>query len=601
MRLKYTTAFVFVLLATVSMAQEVVQTITSVPTGIITFSTETTDTLSLPFQDDFSDGAAVPSLARWSDQKVYVNDHLCSYSNSVGVATLDGTNANGFAYKPGAMGSDTLADVLTSNYIDLSSTTNVFLTFQLQEGGLGELPSSQDSIVVEFYAPSTGIWEQVWGQKGTGSAGLFKSVAIPVDEPQHLAKGFRFRFAAYGSRSGQYDLWHIDYVQLDKDRNAQDTVIAEPAIARRHPSLTTAGGYTSWPWWMTGLDNTKSSFDITYRRMGPVPAGGWSLNLGQQSWSENGTQIYVNQTVPVITNTQHNQDLTFTVNVPANALNALSGPVHVESKVWFDGTAAGNRTNDTVRGTMHLDNYLALDDGTAERAYGIQNVIGGRVAQKYETAGFTAQDLFRGLDIHFVTAGAPYMSSFKIALWTVNDTSGIPDSALYISDSSYVPSYGYSRGDFMHYVLDTSGIDISGYSSVYIGIIMNSADALFMGLDEHTTLPVTMPRYYGDGFNWYPSLQPGAAMMRPFFKTVASNFGTDDLPHTTLDSWVYPNPTSNTLRAQGVDGDVVIQNTLGQVLWAGSWSATTALDVSNWDAGLYILFHSNGAIKWYKK
>ena len=86
---------------------------------------------------------------------------------SIGVATFDGLNENGFPYDPTNNSSDTLADVLTSKYFDLRGENNVFLSFYYQGGGLGEAPSLDDSLVVEFWATADSTWEQVWVTKGT--------------------------------------------------------------------------------------------------------------------------------------------------------------------------------------------------------------------------------------------------------------------------------------------------------------------------------------------------------------------------------------------------------------------------------------------------
>ena len=146
---------------------------------------------------------------------------MALYQKSIGVATFDGLNEYGFAYKENALGSDSIADVLTSKFLNLFGLTDVYLSFQIQEGGRGELPSNADSIVVEFWSPITSDWMQVWGQKGTGVASAFKSVIIPVLGSNYLNNGFRFRFAAYGARAGAYDIWNLDYVQLKIDHDVK--------------------------------------------------------------------------------------------------------------------------------------------------------------------------------------------------------------------------------------------------------------------------------------------------------------------------------------------------------------------------------------------
>ena len=591
------------ILAVVATAQ--VQEFTTVLKGapVTSWSVESTDTLVPPFTDDFSYPSDKPSPALWQDAKVWVNDEMALFQNSLGVATFDGLNENGFAYKENALGSDSLADVLTSAYLDLQGLSNVYLSFQLQEGGRGELPSNNDSIVVEYWSPVTADWTQVWGQKGSGTSGPFSSVILPVQGANYLQKGFRFRFAAYGARAGAYDIWNVDYVQLDKDRNPSDTIITEPAIARAHPLIIGSGAYTSWPWWVSNASsvaNRPSTLEFIYRRNGAVPSGGWSLNLGQFRWEENGSLIQQTTAVPVITNTQHNQDQTFTVSVPSTAMTSFSGPTTVSTKVWFDGSAAGFRSNDTVRGTLTLNNYLALDDGSAERAYAVQNVIGGRVAQKFKVGGLGGSDTLKGMYFNFVDAGEAYTSTFRMAVWAPADSGDGPGNILYMSDSLYRPFTGYYRGDMMPYELDSS-VSLNAYAEVWLGYICTSSNPMYLGLDQQRTLPSGMPRYYGDGFNWYQSLEPGVAMMRPYFRYSPTDMAVEELAQ---DFKVYPNPSSGSLSIESPSAHYVLRTLTGATVAAGHVEGYNNLELHHLDAGLYILSlrtaQGIAQVKWIK-
>ena len=591
------------LLAVVATAQ--VQEITAVLSSApkTAWSVESTDTLVPPFTDDFSYPSDKPSPALWQDAKVWVNDEMALFQNSLGVATFDGLNENGFAYKENALGSDSLADVLTSAYIDLQGLSNVYLSFQLQEGGRGELPSNADSIVVEYWSPVTADWTQVWGQKGSGTSGPFSSIILPVQGANYLQKGFRFRFAAYGARAGAYDIWNVDYVQLDKDRNPSDTIITEPAIARAHPLIIGSGAYTSWPWWVSNASsvaNRPSTLEFIYRRNGAVPSGGWSLNLGQFRWEENGVLVQQTTAVPVITNTQHNQDQTFTVSVPSAAMISFSGPTTVSTKVWFDGSAAGFRSNDTVRGTLTLDNYLALDDGSAERAYAVQNVVGGRVAQKFKVGGLGGSDTLKGMYFNFVDAGEAYTSTFRMAVWAPADSGDGPGNILYMSDSLYRPFTGYYRGDMMPYELDSS-VSLNAYAEVWLGYICTSSNPMYLGLDQQRTLPSGMPRYYGDGFNWYQSLEPGVAMMRPYFRYSPTDMAVEELAQ---DFKVYPNPSSGSLNIESPSAHYVLRTLTGATVAAGHVEGYNNLELHHLDAGLYILSlrtaQGIAQVKWIK-
>jgi len=591
------------ILAVVATAQ--VQEITTVLKGapVTSWSVESTDTLVPPFTDDFSYPSDKPSPALWQDAKVWVNDEMALFQNSLGVATFDGLNEYGFAYKENALGSDSLADVLTSAYLDLQGLSNVYLSFQLQEGGRGELPSNNDSIVVEYWSPVTADWTQVWGQKGSGTSGPFSSVILPVQGANYLQKGFRFRFAAYGARAGAYDIWNVDYVQLDKDRNPSDTIITEPAIARAHPLIIGSGAYTSWPWWVSNASsvaNRPSTLEFIYRRNGAVPSGGWSLNLGQFRWEENGALVQQTTAVPVITNTQHNQDQTFTVSVPSTAMTSFSGPTTVSTKVWFDGSAAGFRSNDTVRGTLTLNNYLALDDGSAERAYAVQNVVGGRVAQKFKVGGLGGSDTLKGMYFNFVDAGEAYTSTFRMAVWAPADSGDGPGNILYMSDSLYRPFTGYYRGDMMPYELDSS-VSLNAYAEIWLGYICTSSNPMYLGLDQQRTLPSGMPRYYGDGFNWYQSLEPGVAMMRPYFRYSPTDMALEELAQ---DFKVYPNPSSGSLSIESPSAHYVLRTLTGATVAAGHVEGYNNLELHHLDAGLYILSlrtaQGIAQVKWIK-
>jgi hypothetical protein len=553
---------------------------------------ETTDTLGLPFADDFSYPSHMPTPALWRDRKVWVNDAMAIGQNSIGVATFDGLNEYGMPYKQGGLSTDSMTDVLTSAYLDLSGKSNVWLSFQFQQAGRGEAPTANDSLVVQFYSPVTATWTSVWSTAGTGAGTPFRTAMVPVVGQVYYQRGMAFRIASYGAAGGAYDTWNIDYVQLDADRNASDSIITEPAMSLPHPLIIGNGLYTSWPWWLSMsniLANRPDDLKFTYRRLGVIPPGGWSLNMGRYTWRENGQLIASQTNVPVITSTQHNVDLNFTVNVPASALVLPSGPTTVETKVWYDGSAAGFRSNDTVRGTLELDNYLALDDNTAERAYAVQNVTGGRVAQKFRVDGLGGNDSLKGVLFSFVQAGAPYKGTFRLAVWASADTMDAPGDRIYLSDSAYEVNYGWDRGDWIPYELD-SAVDLSSHSYVWVGYVCSSATPMYVGLDVERELPTSLPRYYGDGFNWYPSLESGTMLMRPYFRYSPADMGTRDTDALTTVK-ILPNPARDQFFVIGaVSGSIVVSDMQGRKFYeVNNASDNHSISVEQWPAGLYVV------------
>ena len=268
--------------------------------------------------------------------------------------------------------------------------------------------------------------------------------------------------------------------------------------------------------------------------------------------------------------------------------------------MWFDGTAAGTRSNDTVHGALTLDNYIAMDDGTAERAYAVQNVVGGRVAQKFRVVGLGSNDSLKGVRFNFVDAGLDYMSTFRIAIWAPSDSLNEPGSLLYISDTLYKPNKGYDRGDWMPYELDSS-ISLNAFSDVWIGYVCTSSDPMYLGLDVTRDVPGNLPRFYGDGFNWYESLESGVIMMRPYFNYSPADMSLmEDSPAYK----VFPNPSLGSLRITGPAAEYTITDLAGVVISNGLVEEITSLELHGLKAGMYIIVlktsDETSVFKWMK-
>jgi len=190
------------------------------------------DTLSLPFFDDFSGSLSpYPNPKNWLDNFVFINDQYPVNPLSIGVATFDALDQNGIIYKE-ASNFPFIADKLTSRPININPTdTGVYLSFYYQPQGNGFYPKTSDSIMVDFYAPVSKKWWNVWKTPGT-KLQPFKIAMIPVMGDSFLVKGFQFRFrnkasipdnSAVPGKMGNVDHWNVDYVKLDADRNAKDT------------------------------------------------------------------------------------------------------------------------------------------------------------------------------------------------------------------------------------------------------------------------------------------------------------------------------------------------------------------------------------------
>ena len=76
------------------------------------------DTLSLPFIDDFAQEGIYPSTSLWLDSMAFINSTFCDNPPTVGVATFDGIDKFGNRYSTSSFAQ--YCDTLTSKPIRLA-------------------------------------------------------------------------------------------------------------------------------------------------------------------------------------------------------------------------------------------------------------------------------------------------------------------------------------------------------------------------------------------------------------------------------------------------------------------------------------------------
>ena len=546
-------------------------------------TTATDDTIQLPVIDEFTSQSTYPNSEIWVDDYVFINSTQAQNPLSIGVATFDGLNENGFPYDPKDKSSDTLADVLTSKYFDLRSENNVFLSFYYQAGGLGEAPNADDSLVVEFWTVADSTWEQVWVRKGSTRRN-FRPAIIAVDSIKWLQNGFQFRFGAYGARNGAFDIWNLDYFYFSDNRNAGDSIVKDPAFVRQLPNFTKK--YSSMPWFHFNNNLLKDTITTTYRRNGPTPSPPWSLTKNKFTLVRNGN-VELTSAGFVNSTDQHNVDLENPMFI--NAFNPA--PPTDSFSLGMASVLPGTKVepftaNDTLIGRQTFKNYYAFDDGTAERAYGIKNSFGARMAIRLQAE---KPDSLKGVYFRFAHAGVDATDyTFKICIW--ESTNGEPGNLIYQTDSNYVADYGYYHNSFIPFQLDTSAIYING--PVFIGIRQNTDQPIYVGLDLNT--PKATPVYYGDLFFWYESLAAGTVMIRPYFNHQPYDLGFVENESASLK--IYPNPVDDILYVE-TDNEVKywITDLSGRTIQHGKTDGS--INLESLTNGLYIAtFETDGQL-----
>ena len=532
---------------------ESVKPMTVGPTQDAWHKTQSADTLQLPFEDGF-----YPTLrAEWQAGGVYAASHWSFDPLSVGAAVLDGVSANGQAYNPGHLGSDSLTDVLVSPFFDLSQSNQVVLSFYWQMGGHGDPCETQDSLRVDFWWPQDSTWRIAWGARGDVDPEDWQPAAIALPSGLQGESAVRFRIGRKAARAGAFDHMLIDYLEFAGNRTMSDTVISDPSWIQPVTSLTEYYQEVPWFHYVAGALEADS-LETAYRRNGPAPVGGWQLNLGKYQWrDQNGSIIATRTQVPVVSNLIHN--VATPLSVPLHQPNYTpTGPFAWDMNLWFDGENVGEMANDTLHIHQVFGDRYGLDDGLYERTYGVVQGSEPRFAQRFS---FMYSDTLRGLDLAWTPSGDSWDGvTFQIGIWE-EDSVGLPGDLVYLS-GDYTAQVPYAGYDFQHYLLDTAFVVIP--KTCFIGIVQSTGEALTLGLDM--THDVT--KAFGDINGWYTSLVPGALAIRPWFRGVPATLSAE-APPTREAFKVVPNPSHGELWIPGYAGAWRASNMMGQVLAEG--------------------------------
>jgi hypothetical protein len=542
----------------------------------------------------------------WQDDHAFHNYTYAKNPQTLGVVTFDGLDREGYPYDFQAANAKGLADVLTSKPIDmsgLSPSDSIYFSFLYQRAGWGEMPDAIDSLVLEFWSPLVNGWTSVWRTTGGAADEFFTTVHFPVVSPLYLMNGFQFRFKNYGTLTGSLDVWHIDYVHLNKFRAYDDTLTNDWAFTLPAPSLINQ--YTSMPW-----------PHYEYAPMAPI-----KTNTSLTTYNSFVNSIFVQPSnMQLFYETSLQETVPYVITSPnVNGTSYFNMDYAIPNTLWFDtiladtcatfdvmytlGTNTINdlKLNDTLRQQQHFFNYYSYDDGTAEAAYGLV-MAGAELAYKFTMpSGLT--DTLRAVSMHF-SPSVNDMSNelFFMQVWA--DNNGQPGDLIYTTDDDFVPFYfkpEYNLGNngFYEYVLPQKLL-VSG--TFYVGWKQVSANRLNLGMDLNNNQQDKI--YYKTGSSWLNTSFQGSLMMRPVFasgKDYLMNLLHHQQPET-FEAHVYPNPAIDYVEVRVNElftGTVEVFDVMGKKIHEHSFSSATTIDTQAFDKGLYLLkiTHQNGAVQ----
>jgi len=533
--------------------------------------------------------SSVGDTSLWQDNYAYWNHRYPVNPPTIGVATLDGLDENGYPYDFVNTTLTGIADYLTSKPIDLGGLTasdSVFLSFYYQPQGRGNAPESGDSLCLEFWSPDSSKWYPIWSTAGEGVTD-FKHKIIKINSFVYLDNGFQFRFYNYANLSGSLDHWNIDYVYLNKLRSSVDTVRDD--VAFTYDPNTLLREFTSMPWRHyrnqpgSYMRDTLSVFQRNNNSTGRLVANS-NMSIYYEGNLEGSFNHPSNPSIPAFTNFTTVYDVStqpFFYDTTGRDTSAIFD-------VWFRHNTTPDfcRLNDTVTFQQVFENYYAYDDGTAEAAYGPQGT-GAKLAYKF-TIPFA--DTLRSVRMHFSpSVNNVSNKAFLLTIWDATGAGGTPGTILYQNTTYSLPVYANEANGFTEYYFDQKFV-LNG--TFYVGWQQLDADRLNIGFDNNTNNQSKI--YYNVGSSWNQTSFSGSLMMRPVFTYAADYWyaSVNDNESQFHEAKLWPNPSDESFRINpGHDNSyhIKIFDLNGKLVKEETAMNETTIMVNEMENGLYIV------------
>ncbi len=564
-------------------------------------SGDVSDTVWIPLPDWIQDSVyvyRVPSTgdnSLWVDSYAYRNNRYAINPPTIGVATFDGLNEEGYPYQFGSPTLRGIADHLTSKPLYLGTKPNnspytaadsLYLSFFYQSTGRGNEPQSQDSLILEFWAPDSLKWYTIWKTPGV-PANAFRQVMVPINAFYFLKDGFQFRFKNYGHLSGSLDHWHIDYVYLNSFRTLADTVRDDVAFV--YDPNTLLRNYTAMPWAhfrhdpVSFMRDTLSVFQRNNSNTAKL-IGGSNMSV----FYEGNTEASFNHPNTPSINAYTNFTTLYDVGLQPYVFDTTGRNPDARFEVEFRHNTTPDfcRENDTVRFEQVFENYYAYDDGTAEAAYGVQGA-GGRLAYRFT---IPYADTLRAVRIHFSpSVNNVSNKAFILSVWRNDGSGGTPGTLLYQNLTFHFPQYVRENNGFYEYPLDAKLL-VNG--TFYVGMRQLDPDRLNVGFDLNTNARSAI--YYNTSGTWLNTGFEGALMIRPVFAYPGDYVVSVDEPEAVMPHFeAYPNPSAGTVHIRIDDPfsahyTVRVYDLSGRLVHQGPYTGTT-IDLSAMQQGIYLL------------
>jgi hypothetical protein len=560
--------------------------------------------IELPFVDDFStdrfpgneDGRQV----LWMGRQATRNYTWAKSPPTIGVVSFDGANEVGFPYQ-WTQGSGS-ADTLESCPINLDGTSadNFGISFYYQPKGFANLPPNPttDSLILELYAPELDQWFWAWSTVDISDTENFTFVYIPITNDRFFKEEFKFRFRNIANLQGAFDLWHLDYVWLDRNSVNATNVVNDVAFTRQEP--TVLKDYTAIPlshFALNPASHMVENISVLMRNLndGPRTLEGNRIRILHEGVE---TGNFLNSNSPAIF-AQTTLEYTHSFGALPNqiVLDPSLDPDRIIYEVEFTHAVSDfvpTTGNDTMRVWHEFFTHYAYDDGSAEAGYFVAGT-GSEAAIRYTNL---KNDSIWALQIYTMPSGTNYEGT-PMSIRLYEDAGNTPGNV--IAEALHSVVYGQDEYQqsiiykFDEPVFMESGTYFAGYRQ------SNQSNSIIIGLDFNTSAnPGRL--YFKQGPSWAASSVPGSIMIRPMYTTP----GYQTIASTRESSFaerlkLYPNPANELVYITFADDNqslaAEVYDIGGRLLMRTQTSSSGSFSVAELPRGVYVvkLTHHSGA------
>ena len=559
--------------------------------------------------------SATPNPLYFVDENggTYINNTMATKPINIGVASFDGANYKGFPYSTGT--TKGYADKLTSLPINLASNKrkdSIYLSFYWQSKSLGNTPLQNEFLSLQFKdsTKNNPKWNEVWRQTGgTTTVDTFIKVTIPIKDTIYLHKGFQFRFQSYGVLYGRYNVWNVDYIYIDTNRTAKDSLKDILIINTNQGCLK---NYTSIPYkHINGLSLTDiqaQKVDSAYMLIRNGLFGSPEISIDHYHVIKdnfyNNISSKTNSSIP----STQNYIETFSDSIPTSLMTA---PYVLKEEFSFAQADTTDRYNLSFNNFAAVEtvfsDYYSYDDYIPESTVYTTNPGGIKLAHAIT---ILKTDTLTNMDFCFLRNSGPDMSNTEIFMnvWEkgsnpTDPTKPTPILKLLLNQKIGI-QYSTNINGFVRYQL-YAPLVLSKDKTYLFGFTQNVIDPLFIGYDRNNDhiddIYVSL-----DNINWEPfsnyNKETGSLMIRPVFgqheviTSIKPNQSEEQIGFT-----IFPNPAQAELLFTGEPEYISVYDISGLLLFEKNVQNTTQISTDALVNGLYIVILSKGNYKEKKR